>query len=553
MKCKLLILVFILFSFGLLAQTPEWEWAVQAGGNEDSSGKCITTDNFGNSYIVGNFQEDISFGELTLISNGWQDVFVAKMDSEGNWLWAIQAGGIDTDIGYGISCDNSGSIYITGSFRATANFGEYSVTSFASSDIFVAKIDNNGNWLWVSSAGGNNMDMGDKITLDEFGNAYLTGKFFSSVAFFGNFSIPHTGFWDIFVAKINPNGIWEWVTHAGGDGWDNGYGITLDDEENIFIAGSFFEEISFGQFSLISYGETNAFVAKLNPDGIWQWAVKAGSGGNSWDESYDIESNNNGNLFITGCFTNTATFGDYSITSNGYIDAFVACLDANGIWQWVVNAGGVDWDKGNAIKLNSDGNIAVIGEFWDLAHFGPFSFNNIYYGADVFVAEIDTEGNWQWAVNAGGVCWDSGNSISLDYDDNIYCLGNFSDTIFFDLLSLTSLGLDDVFVAKLGSNSFAENGIIPYQSNLNNYPNPFNPSTTIEFSIQNDSKVELMIFNIKGQKIKTLANDQYSKGNHSVIWNGDNESGEPVGSSVYLYKLNVNSKIELMKKCLLLK
>ena len=86
-----------------------------------------------------------------------------------------------------------------------------------------------------------------------------------------------------------------------------------------------------------------------------------------------------------------------------------------------------------------------------------------------------------------------------------------------------------------------------------NYPNPFNPTTTIEFSIQNDSKVELSIYNVKGQKIKTLANNDFIKGNHSIIWDGNDESDKSVSSGIYLYKLNVNGKTELVKKCLLLK
>jgi parallel beta-helix repeat protein len=89
--------------------------------------------------------------------------------------------------------------------------------------------------------------------------------------------------------------------------------------------------------------------------------------------------------------------------------------------------------------------------------------------------------------------------------------------------------------------------------NLSNFPNPFNPTTTIEFSIQNDSQIELSIFNIKGQKIITLANNEFIKGNHSLIWNGDDSFGNLVSSGVYLYKLKVNDKTEAMKKCLLLK
>jgi len=89
--------------------------------------------------------------------------------------------------------------------------------------------------------------------------------------------------------------------------------------------------------------------------------------------------------------------------------------------------------------------------------------------------------------------------------------------------------------------------------NVKNYPNPFNPTTTIEYSIQNDSKVNLTIYNIKGQKIKTLAQNEFTKGNHSIIWNGDDESGNSVSSGIYYYKLNIDGKTEAMRKCLLLK
>ncbi len=88
---------------------------------------------------------------------------------------------------------------------------------------------------------------------------------------------------------------------------------------------------------------------------------------------------------------------------------------------------------------------------------------------------------------------------------------------------------------------------------MTNFPNPFNPTTSIEFSIQLDSNINLSIFNIKGQKIKTLANNEFNSGHHSIIWNGDDENNKPVSSSVYFYRLNVNGKTESVKKCLLLK
>lgn len=99
----------------------------------------------------------------------------------------------------------------------------------------------------------------------------------------------------------------------------------------------------------------------------------------------------------------------------------------------------------------------------------------------------------------------------------------------------------------------AESTIPNIKSQISNYPNPFNPSTTIEFTIQNDSKVELTIYNLKGQKINTLAHNVFDKGDHSIIWNGVDESGKSVSSGLYFYKLNVNGKTESVKKCLLLK
>jgi len=88
---------------------------------------------------------------------------------------------------------------------------------------------------------------------------------------------------------------------------------------------------------------------------------------------------------------------------------------------------------------------------------------------------------------------------------------------------------------------------------LLNYPNPFNPSTTIEFLIQNDSRIDISIYNIKGQKIKTIAQNEYTKGSHSIIWDGDDESGNSIKSGIYYYKLKVNGKTEAVNKCLMLK
>jgi hypothetical protein len=115
----------------------------------------------------------------------------------------------------------------------------------------------------------------------------------------------------------------------------------------------------------------------------------------------------------------------------------------------------------------------------------------------------------------------------------------------------------DEIYALLGIGENIENEVhqnIPPVPVLNgNYPNPFNPETKILFSIPEDSKVNLTIYNIKGQKVKTLVNDQLEKGFHEIIWNSKNNNGKSVASGVYFYKFDVNSKTKGVKKMLLLK
>ncbi len=156
------------------------------------------------------------------------------------------------------------------------------------------------------------------------------------------------------------------------------------------------------------------------------------------------------------------------------------------------------------------------------------------------------------------VSYDYGNSFtlfqSIDYDIRGLYQKDGSDTLFVitehHLYEVTSSSIN-----PLMSLVFSQEHVLDLSDNCNitNRPNPFNPSTTIDFFVQNDSNVKLTVYNIKGHKIKTLADNEVVKGSHSVVWNGVDENGRSVSSGVYFYKLNVNGKTEAVKKCLLLK
>ena len=554
MKAKIILFVILLLMVNiiLLAQTPEWEWAIQATGSGWDGAESITLDNTGNTYIIGSFEQTTTFGSYSITSDGSSDIFVAKMDTNGNWLWATKAGGVDWDQGRGITIDDLGYVYVTGWFEETATFGPYSITSDGERDIFVARIDSNGNWLWATQAGGVNWDGGYSITLGFAENIYITG-FFSEIATFGSFSLTSNGDDDVFVARIDSDGNWLWATKAGGIDSDEGRGMTIDDLGNTYITGGFEETATFGSFSLTSNGDDDIFVARIDSNGNWLWATQAG--GNDRDFGLGITIDNIGNTYITGAFQGTATFGPTTLTSNGEFDIFIAKMDINGNWLWATQAGGVNWDGGYSITLGFAENIYITGFFSEIATFGSYSFTSYDEEADIFVAKMDTEGNWLWVTQAGETGHDSGRSIVIDNTGNSIITGTFDGVaIFGDFILNCTDGDNDIFVAKLGYDTSIENNEInSLRNELTNFPNPFNPSTTISFSILNDSNVELSIYNIKGQKIKTLINNEFTKGDHSIIWNGDDDDNKPVSSGVYLYKLKVNDKMEAVRKCILLK
>lgn len=203
MKKLLFIILMGFCSVMLFAQTEDWLWAQQAGGTsyDDGYGYGISTDASGNSFVTGEFWGTVSFGSNNLTNSGNWDIFVAKMDPDGNWLWAKQAGGTGYDSGLGISIDAGGNSYITGNFWSTASFGSISITTSGSYNVFVAKLDSNCNWLWAKQAGGASWDYGYGIDADASGNSYVTG-YFLGTATFGNTSLISDGGYDIFVAKI---------------------------------------------------------------------------------------------------------------------------------------------------------------------------------------------------------------------------------------------------------------------------------------------------------------------------------------------------------------
>ena len=133
--------------------------------------------------------------------------------------WGTQAGGTGSDVGQGISALPDGSSIVTGNFSGTATFGSTTLTSAGGNDVFTAKMNADGTWAWAIRAGGTGNDQGQGISALPDGSSIVTGQFIGT-ATFGSTTLISAGIYDVFTAKMNADGTWAWAIRAGGTGAD---------------------------------------------------------------------------------------------------------------------------------------------------------------------------------------------------------------------------------------------------------------------------------------------------------------------------------------------
>ena len=304
-------------------------WAKQAGESGSDTGNAVAVDETSSIIISGSFDGTITFGNTTFESNGAIDIFIAKYDARGNVLWAKQAGGSDLDEGYGVATDAANNIVVTGYFEGRARFDDEELRSSSGEDddIFIAKYAAAGKLIWAKAAGGNGLDVASSIATDKL-DVILTGTF-QDVATFDTIRVTSSDFSeDIFIARYDQSGNALWAKSAGGPRFDDGLAIAVDDAGNSFITGYFGGEASFGNITLTSAGITDIFIAKYDAAGNLLEATKAGGvseiNEGTEDAGFGIATDGAGNVYATGVFYETATFGQIRLSSAGSDDIFIA-------------------------------------------------------------------------------------------------------------------------------------------------------------------------------------------------------------------------------------
>jgi hypothetical protein len=410
----------------------------------------ITKDAAGNVYTTG-----CSFGALDfeggtgIVANshsGANECFFAKHDAAGNAVLAktIPAN-ISTNAFFSIAVDTvTNAIYIAGNFNGTTDFdpgvGYSALTSTGAQDIFFAKYDANGNYVFAKRIGGTNADYISGIKVDGSGSLYVTGTFQGTIDFNPGAGTANLvgGSPTTFIAKYDINGNYVYAFAETTAGAGNKQSIVLDAAGNAYTTGGtvFRKYDSFGTLVLTKqFGTASTYMQGIDVDA-------------------------SGNIYVTGYFSGSGDFDPGAATATlsaaGNKDAFFARYDAAGNYVYAKQIGGINDDVANDIAVDANGNVNITGYFSGTADFDPTAASNFLVSnagsEDVFISRYNGSGNIIYAKKMGGVNNDRATGLSIKNTGIVNVFGTFSDVVDFDpgtgTNNLTATQDDDLFIGQ---------------------------------------------------------------------------------------------------------
>ncbi len=468
MKNKSLLLsILILFSISSNVFSQNFKWSKTQGSTGDEQTWNLAIDSNNNSIAYGYFNNTLKLGSISKNSKGGRDHFLAKYDCGGSVSWVQTIGSSGNEFSYqlGMCIDKSGNIYITNAFTgsctfSSANNSNKTVSSNGGNDIYIAKYDKSGNLSWVKTYGNTGEDVGFDITLDDSNNIYATGKFSGKVTF-GSTSLTSSGGTDVYVLKYDNNGNIIWVKQGSGSADDDGIGVSVDSKHNVYVCGSAGYgngTVSFNSIQSLSSSYNSGFIAKLDINGDCQWLETIySSGGDAMDK---MTIDNLDNVYLTGTHAGyvTATSEDGNNYTGGSIQGTrnfcVAKYDSNGNLRWFVSEGpntGYATTYGTCMSKDNS-RIYISGVTCGSMTLGSYS-SNFAGQTDLFVAALDTGGNFVWADFGGSTGYDAGYGIQVDKHDNVYICGFYENGFDIGNVTLNSTGSQDGLLLKYCNSS----------------------------------------------------------------------------------------------------
>ncbi len=390
-------------------------WSRAWGGSSDSDrAYAVAVDGSGKIYVAGRFEGNADFDpgdgvEMRTSVNIWDDVYLSKFDSSGNFLWVQTWGGTGDDWAYGVAVDNSGNAFVTGDFEESADFdpgiGVDTHYSNGDSDVFISKFDSSGNFQWARTWGGGGWETSADVTVDGSGSVYGAGHFSGTVDFNPGSGVDnHTssGGSDAWFIKLDSSGGYVWAKTWGGSGGDTGRGIGTDGSTSVYVTGLFTGTVDLdpggSSDEHSANGNQDVYVTRFDYSGNYQWARTWG--GAKMDYGNDVDADSSGNVFITGLFRLSVDFDPGSgvdMHSAGWYDIYLSKFDSSGNFQWAHTWGDDSADEGWGVAVDGSGNASITGDFKGSIDFDPGSGEDWHTSVqddDAFLIRLLPDGTW---------------------------------------------------------------------------------------------------------------------------------------------------------------
>ena len=439
--------VLIAHAVPALAQAPPYYWSQRLGNASSESVTSVGIDASGYIYLAGNFTGTLNVGGVNLVSNGADDIFLAKYGPNGSHKWSKSYGAVLSEYVLDMAVDGSGNIMLTGQFNGIIDFGVGILTSM-NTDGYAAKFNADGATLWSLRFGGTGLDTGNSLSVDAGGNILVMGLF-TGTANFGGANLVSAGADDVFLVKYNSSGVHQWSNRYGGTSSDIGTAVTTDIAGNVFLTGYFNGTAAFGGGNLVSAGQADIFLAKYLPSGTHHWSTRFG--GLTGDIGRSVAADDLSNVYLAASFEGTVSFGGSNLVSAGAADIALAKYNSTGLHQWSQRFGNTTTDGVAELVSDASGNLALTGSHTLAIDFGGGSLPG-HPDFDIFIAKFNTGGVHQWSQSYGT----SGNSdrgvgVRMDASGNIVLTGVFAGTLDLGGGPLQAQGSQDIYLARFAS------------------------------------------------------------------------------------------------------
>ncbi|MEX0966298.1 MAG: T9SS type A sorting domain-containing protein [Bacteroidia bacterium] len=538
----------------------EAAWSVKEYGYNQSSGDALATDAEGNVYIAGAFSGMIDFDPSLkthyLMSEetqmGRHDAYIGKYTSSGELLWAKRMGNIWNDYVVNIAFDDSGYVYLGGYLHDSID---------NTRRMFIKKLDTSGNFIWSILIGGNLPDYSNHnrpqgFAMDDDNNIYVAGNFrgtkdFDPSSAVANLTAPTGNGADIFLAKYNSSGQYQWAHQLNGVGEEEIRSMYYC-SSGIYIVGTFNGTLDFDPSVNSAQFTSNAqdiFITKYDTAGKYLWAKIVG--GDKDDKAIGSTIGINGDIYLYGHFTDSTDIDPSPVIASFYSPAggyfysyFMAKYDSTGNYIWGRN---MEMDIGskhmeihssnNAIYTDQKDNIYLTGGFRGTVDFDP-SGNNAYITSksnnDMYFAKYDSAANYMWAKPIGVIYgYQEARAIVVQDTGIIYLTGLFTHTVDFSASPrianfVTPNVYPSIFLAKYTNCEISQNNI--FANGCDSFISPsgeyiWTTSGVYSDTLLNSSgcdsiiTVNLTINQITDSSIQIFFCDSFISPSNKYIWN----------------------------------